>query len=249
MTQDQFDYFYKEFEQLNHLLDLANIQKSKKKTKQNVFKAHEKMNDYNDLKKKIIKELSEINPDWTKNYNSYDDHPVRMLPFPEIYDLAELDKKNFDFFYNEFEKLDNLFHKAYHIDEDKKFDEDEDDDEEENIPSQLDEENENKLKGFISGYYSIDSVIEYNKQEEKIIKELAKINQKWLESKNERQLIRYEGDLSFKVEKFQFPYIFTLFEKLVQYNIEIQKLRKGSYNVEKNQFDFDQIKKQILDME
>jgi hypothetical protein len=247
MTQERFDYFYKEFQRLNELLIISNLAKLGEKTKQNVFDAYKKSNNYNDLKKKIIKELGELNPEWTKNYTSYDNHPTKMLPFPEIYDLTELDENNFNFFFKEFEKLDNLFYKAFKIEEDKSFDKVEDDEE---YTKPLDRHSEKKLKGFIKDYYSIDSVLEYNKQEEKIIKELGKINQKWIESKKETRLTKYEGDL--KVKKFEFPYIYTLFDKLVQYDIEIQKLKKeqaSSYMIDKKQYDFDKTKEKILKME
>ena len=170
-----------------------------------------------------------------------------MLPFPEIYDLTELDEKNFNFFYKEFEKLDNLFYKAYHIREDKSFDDVEEDEE---YTKPLDEKTEKKAKNLINEYYSIKDVIEYNKQEEKITNELSKINQKWLESKRETRLTRYEGD-GIPVKTFRFPYIYTLFEKLVNLNIEIQKLnenRSNSYTIDRKLFDFDKIKKEILDM-
>lgn len=251
MTREQFDYFYKEFDQLNYLSDLVNIAKLRPKTRDNVFEAYKKSNNFNDLKKKVINELSKINSEWTKGYTDYDNHPTRMLPFPEIYDLTELDEKNFNFFFKEYEKLETLFHQAYHINEDKSFDNIEDDEDGKNsIPSQLDEKNETKLKGFIGNYYSVDSVIEYNRQEEKITNELAKINQKWLEAKSETRLTRYEGD--FKVTKFVFPYIYTLFEKLVKNDIEIQKLkleRSNSHTIEKKQYDSDKLKEEILEMD
>ena len=249
MTQNQFDHFFEEFQQLKRLSDLADIEKSKRKTQENVFSAYKKSNDYNSLKKQIIQELTNMNPEWTKNYNEYDNHPKRVLPFPEIYDLTELDEKNFKFFYKEFEKLDNLFYKAYHIREDKSFD-NIDEDDEDTTQSQLDEKNENKLKGFINGYYSINDVIEYNKQEDKITNELSKINQKWLEAKKETRLTRYEGD-GIPVETFTFLRIYTLFEKLVNLNIEIGKLNENnsnSYTINKKQFDFEKLKKEILTM-
>jgi len=248
MTQNQFDHFYEEFKQLTHLSNLAEIEKSKRKTQENVFSAYKKSNDYNSLKKKIIQEFTEINPDWTKNYNEYDNHPKRVLPFPEIYDLTELDEKNFNFFYKEFEKLDNLFYKAYHIREDKEFDSVEDDEE---YTKPLDEKTETKVRGFINEYYSLNDVIEYNKQEEKITKELSKINQKWLDAKKETRLTRYEGD-GIPVETFRYPYIYTLFEKLVNLTAEIKELKShdlNSYKVAKKQFDFEKIKEEILNME
>ena len=251
MTQDKFDYFYKEFEDMNYLLELANIQKSKEKTEKNIFDVYKKMQDYNLLKKKIIKEFSEINPDWTKNYNEYDSHPTRMKPFPEIYDLTELDEGSFNFFYKEFKKLEDLFYKAYRIEEDRSFDETPEEDEEiDNV--QLDEDNEKKVKGFIGEYYSIESVLEYNKQEEKIVGELSKINEKWLESKNETRLTRYNGDGGLNVKRFEFPYIYTLFDKLIQHDIEIQKLkeeRANPHKIDKKIFEFDEIKREILEME
>ena len=59
MTQNQFDHFYEDFEQLKRLSDLADIEKSKRKTQENIFNAYKKSNDYNSLKKKIIKELKD----------------------------------------------------------------------------------------------------------------------------------------------------------------------------------------------
>jgi hypothetical protein len=255
MNLEKFDYFYKEFEELNQLLEIANIQKTKEKTSNNVFEVYKKMNDYNNLKKKIIKEFSEINPTWTERYNDYDNHPVKMLPFPEIYDLTELDENNFKFFHKEFEKLDNIFLKTYCDPEKYKnviIEEEEEDKEEEEIKEKptLGEDDGKKLKGYIGSYYSVNGVLEYLKQEEKITKELGKINQKWLESKNEHQIVRYEGDLSLKTTNFQYPRIYTLFEKLIQYNIEIQKFKeeRKTYKVEENQYKFEQTKKEILDM-
>jgi hypothetical protein len=264
MTQDKFDYFYKEFEQMNSLLEKANSQKTKDKNKENVFEVYKTMKEYNILKKKIITEFSEINPNWTKRYEDYDNHPKRMLPFPEIYDLTELDEKNFNFFQKEFEKLDSLFLKAYcDVERYKTIDEEDETEEEETTTwwggkkkkkkkeKLLDNKTEKKLKGYIGGYYSINSVLDYNKQEEKIKTELSKINQKWLESVNEHQLVRYKGDTSIKTEEFRHPEIYILFEKLLQHSIEIQKLKeeKSTYKLNEKQFKFDEIKKEILEME
>lgn len=257
MNTEQFDHFYTEFEELNYLQEIAESQKTKQKTRQNAFEALKKTKDFDTLKKKVIKEFTGINPEWTKNYNEVDSHPANVLPFPDIYDLTELDESNFDHFYKEFEKLDNLFYRAYGDPEKYKTykdsqSEDEDEDEDKNYKPRLDEKSEEKFKGNINEYYSVNNVIDYNRQEEKIKYELSQINQKWLSNKNDRQLTPYKkgGDLSLNVVSFQFPKIYTLFEKLVKYSIEIQRLKSNyssEYTIREKQYKFDELKKNILD--
>ena len=251
MTEYQFQQFYSQFQQLESLVEQANILKLGKKTELNSFDVYKKMNECNDLRKKIIKDLTSINSKWTEDYNEYENHPIKMRPFPEIYDLTELDENNFQYFYKEYEKLNNLFLKAYcdvRKFDNKSFNSVEDDSE----IDQIDKDDEKKLKGMINEYYSVDSVLEYNRQEEKITNELAKINQKWLQSKSEKQLVRYEGDTNIKTSTFRYPYIYTLFEKLIKLDKEVQQLnrdRAESFRIERKQFEWEETKNKILKLE
>jgi len=249
MTEYQFQQFYSQFQKLDSLLEQVEILKLGKKTELNSFEVYKKSNECNDLRKSIIKDFTEINSKWTENYNEYENHPIKMRPFPEIYDLTELDETNFQYFYKEYEKLNNLFLKAYcdgRKYENKSFKEVEDDSE----ADQISDDDETKLKGMIKEYYSIDSIIEYNRQEEKITNELAKLNQKWLQSKNEQQLVRYEGDTSIKTTTFRYPHIYTMFEKLIKIDKEIKQLnrdRAESSRIERKQFEWEEAKRKILE--
>lgn len=254
MTEYQFQQFYSQFQQLDSLLEQANILKLGKMNEQNSFEVYKKMNEYNDLKKKIISEFGSVNQQWTEKYNEYENHPIKMRPFPEIYDLTELDENNYQYFYKEYEKLNNLFLQAYcdvRRFENKSFRSLGEDEEDSNI-DQIAEDDEKKLKGMITDYYSMNSVLEYNKQEEKITRELAKINQKWLEAKSEKQLVRYEGDTNIKTSTFRNPHIYTLFEKLIRFDKEIRQMNKeraDSYRIERKQFEWEETKREILKMQ